>query len=281
MGFFRKGSDYGSYPGSRLRLGGTWTRLTGLLALVSIILFVFAYGNRASVQESSFLMDVLRVNCAATVRGELWRLLSAPFLYTGMLQLFLGCLGLYFFGGYAARRLGRGWFIFTYIACGATGALGASFAAKSLTVSTRSFEGAPGAACGVIFICMLYFPYMQFLGRVRARQLGLILIAAILLSSIGPGAREAQVLGYLAQLVALPVAYAIYRIEPAIEWIRSKRRLRREIIGAFTEAEREEHLDRLLQKVAREGMDSLSRKERHFLQTVSKEYRRKKVKKNS
>lgn len=278
MNFFGTGGDQRWYSRFRFSLGGTWTTLTAFLVAACVIVFVFAYGNRTSPRESSFLMSVLRVDYASIRAGEVWRLPGAPFLHVGMLQLLFGCAGLYFFGGYAARRLRLRWFVITYVACGAAGALAASFAAWRVAGSAVSFEGAPGAVCGVIFICTLYFPYMQFLGRLSARPFGWILMGAILLSSIGSG--DAHALAYLAQLAALPVAYAIYRIEPAVEWMRSKRRLRREIIGAFTEAQHEEQLDQLLQKVAREGMDSLSRKERHFLRAVSKEYRRRKVKNN-
>jgi len=204
--------------------------------------------------------------------GQIWRIFSAPFLFSGMLQLFFSGMAIYFCGGYVARRLGLFWFISAFIVCGSAGGLASAF-----FVRDAGFEAAPGAVYGIILLCMLYFPYMYFLGGATARQLGPALMAGIMLTSLNFNAND---MGYLAQLVALPVAYAVFKLEPAVQQIRSRWRLRREIVDAFTEAEREEQLDRLLKKVAQEGMDSLNRKERHFLQTVSKEYRRKKVKNN-
>jgi membrane associated rhomboid family serine protease len=272
MGFFRKKQPFGEPSRYRLNLGGKWTTLTALLVTGTVTLFVFAYGNRPSVQKPSSIMEILSLNYGQIAQGQLWRLFSSPFLFSGILQLFFATFAIFLLGGYAARRLGVGWFLFTYILCGIAGSL-----VSSIIVPGRGWEAAPAATFGVILMCMLYFPYMYFLGGVTARQLGPVMILGISLSSLSFSWQD---LGCLGQLAGLPVAYGIYRLEPAIERIRSKRRLKREIVGAFTEAEREEKLDKLLKKVASSGMDSLNRKERHFLQTVSKEYRRNKVKNN-
>ena len=239
------------------------------MVTATVILFVFTYGNRPSTENPSRLISLLTIDYASIARGQIWRLLSAPFVHSGILQLFFCSLGLYFFGGYVSRRLGTAWFLFTYVCCGALGGF-----LSALVSGGGSFEAAPAAVFGIIFLCMIYFPFMYFFRKTTARRLGPIIICAILLSSLTIAVGD---VAYLAQLAALPLAYGIYKLEPLVERIRSWRKLRREIVGAFTEAEREEHLDRLLKKVANEGMDSLNRKEKHFLQTVSKEYRRKKV----
>ena len=272
MGFFRKKRGFTPPHRFRFNLGGRWTNVTALLVTATVTLFVFAYGNRSSTEETSTLMGALSVNHSVLSGGKIWQVLTASFLFSGMLQLFFASMAIYFFGGYVARRLGFAWFMFAYLACGAAGGIVSSFVAQG-----RSFDTGAAATYGIIFMCMLYFPYMYFLGGATCRQLGPVLMGAIMLSCLN---FDGEDMGYLVQLAALPVAYGIFKLEPAVEHMRSRRRLRKEITGAFTEAAREEQLDRLLDKVAREGMDSLSRKERHFLQTVSKEYRRKKVKNN-
>jgi membrane associated rhomboid family serine protease len=272
MGFFRKRHGFISSGRWSFNLGGRWTYLTALLVTVLVVIFVFAYGNRRAATEISTLSSVFSISYPAIANGEVWRIFTAPFYFSGMLQLLFSCMAIYFCGGYVARRLGFSWFMIAYIACGATGGLASIF-----IVPEGRFEAAPPAVYGIILLCMLYFPYMRFLGSATARQLGPVLIGSIVLTSLNFNSNDT---GYLAQLAALPTAYIIFKLEPAVQHMRSRWRLRREIIDAFTEAEREEHLDRLLKKVAQEGMDSLNRKERHFLQTVSKEYRRKKVKNN-
>lgn len=272
MGFFRRRRLLGESSRYRFNLGGKWTNLTALLLVATVTTFVFAYGNRPSTEEPSDLTRALSIDYAEVGAMEFWRLFTAPFLFDGMLQLFFASIAVYLFGGYAAKRLGTGWFLTAYVACGAAGGLASSF-----IVPGRGFEAAPAATIGVIVLCTMYYPYMYFLGGATARQLAPVLVIAILASNLGFNRED---LGYLGQLAALPVAYAIYRLVPAMERMRNKRRLRREIADAFTEAEREEELDRLLRKVAQEGVDSLNRRERHFLQTVSKEYRRRKVKNN-
>ncbi len=272
MGFFRRTPAFARLPGVGFNLGGRWTTLSALLVTATTALFVFSYGNRPSFEELSVLTEALRMDCSKVADGEVWRILSAPFLFSGMLQFFFASLAIYFMGGYVARRLGFTWFVLVYVACGAAGGT-----ASSLMAPGRGFEAGPAATYGIILMCTLYFPYMYFLGGATARQLGPVLMAAIMLASLNFDGGD---LSYLVQLAALPVAYGMLKLEPAVERLRSRRRLRREIIGAFTEAQREEELDRLLKKVAHEGLDSLNRKERHFLQTVSKEYRRKKVKNN-
>ncbi len=272
MGFFRRRRLLDDSFRYRFNLGGKWTNLSALLLVATVTLFVFAYGNRPSTEEPSFIMRTLSLDSAKVGKAEIWRLFSAPFLFDSMLQLFFASIAVYLFGGYASKRLGASWFLGAYIACGAAGGL-----ASSLIVPGRGFEAAPAATIGIIFLCTLYYPYMYFLGGASAKQLAPVIIGAILASNLGFNRED---LAYLGQLAALPVAYGVYLLLPAMERMRNKRRLRREIADAFTEVEREEQLDRLLKKVANEGMDSLNRKERHFLQTVSKEYRRRKVKNN-
>lgn len=193
-------------------------------------------------------------------------------MFSGILQMFFASMAIYFFGGFAAKRLGIMWFMLIYVACGAAGGT-----LSLLIAPGRGYDAGAAATYGIVFVCMLYFPYLYYLGGATARQLGAVMMAGIMLASLNFDGHD---LGYLGQLVALPVAYGLFRLEPAVVKMRSRWRLRREIVGAFNEAEREEHLDRLLEKVAQEGVDSLNRRERHFLQTVSKEYRRKKVKNN-
>jgi membrane associated rhomboid family serine protease len=272
MGFFRRRQEFRHPSRWSFNLGGKWTNLTALLVTAVVVIFVFAYGNRPAVEGTTSLTAALSVSYRKIAEGQVWRILSAPFLCSGILQLFFACMALYFFGGYVARRLGFFWFMFAYLACGAAGGLACSLAAPGV-----SFEAAPAAVYGIILLCMLYFPYMYFLGGATARQLGPVLMGAVMLASLNFDGND---LSYLAYLAALPVAYGVFKLEPAVQRMRGRWRMRREIVDAFTEAEREEHLDRLLKKVAQEGMDSLNRKERHFLQTVSKEYRRKKVKNN-
>jgi membrane associated rhomboid family serine protease len=272
MGFFRRRRLLGDSFRYRFNLGGRWTNLTALLLVATVTIFVFAYGNRPSTEKPSFLLRTISLDSAKIVEGEVWRLFTAPFLFGGMLQLFFASIAIYLYGGYASKRLGLGWFLGAYLGCGAAGGL-----VSSLIVPGRGFEAAPAATIGIILLCTLYYPYMYFLGGATARQLAPVIIGAILASRLAFAKED---LAYLGQLAALPVAYGVYVLLPASERMRNKRRLRREISDAFTEVEREEHLDRLLKKVAQEGMDSLSRKERHFLQTVSREYRRKKVKNN-
>jgi membrane associated rhomboid family serine protease len=272
MGFFRMGRRTARPARFRFNLGGKWTNLTAFLVTGCVTLFVFSYGNRPSTGEPSSLMTLLSFNWTSVADGQIWRIFSAPFVFSGMLQLFFASMAVYFFGGYVARRLGFFWFMFAYTTCGITAAV-----ASCIAVPSASFGAAVGATYGIIFLCVLYFPYMYFLGGATAKQLGPVLMGAVMLSSLNFDGHD---LAYLVQLASLPVAYAVYKLEPAVERLRNRRRLRREIVDAFTEAEREEHLDKLLQKVAREGMGSLNKKERQFLQTVSKEYRRKKVKNN-
>jgi membrane associated rhomboid family serine protease len=269
MGFYQGQGSFSRSLRPGFNLGGKWTNLTGFLVAANVTIFVFAYGNRVSTQDTSTIASTLSISYTSIIDGQIWRLVVSPFLFLGMLPLFLGSMSMYFFGGYVARRLGLGWFMFTYVACGAAGGL-----TSSLVMHNDVFGAAPAATFGIVFLCMLYFPYMYFLGGATARQLGPVLIAGVIISGLSFGARD---LGVVSQLTALPVAYLVYRLEPLIERIRSKRRLHREISVAFTQAEREEELDRLLQKVASEGMNSLNRKERHFLQSVSREYRRKKI----
>jgi hypothetical protein len=73
----------------------------------------------------------------------------------------------------------------------------------------------------------------------------------------------------------LAAGYLLYKLEPYIRSIMSRRKLHKEIVSVFSEAQKEEELDRILKKVSTCGMDSLTHFERRFLQSMSSEYQKK------
>jgi membrane associated rhomboid family serine protease len=260
-------------------IGGRWTLLTGIIIFASAALFVYGYANRTSGEikqapqmqpyKSFALYETLALKPTAFLKGELWRFLSSVFLHANFMQLLCSAFLLYLFGAYLAHRLGNLLFFLSFLICGiAAGAVSLILSPQEISLC------ASAAALGICTLCILHFPYLRFFRSVSAKQLLLPAIALTLLSSATFTRRDILLLGHL---TAVAMGFLLYELEPLIRSIISRRRLRREITVLFSEAQKEEELDRILKKVTTCGLDGLTQLERRFLQSMSSQYQKKKI----
>lgn len=211
---------------------------------------------------------VFGLSDAGIARGWLWQPLSYMFLHAGLFHLLLNLLVLFFLGPDTERALGARRFAVLYVLGGLLGGLG------WLWVSARGAGvciGASGAVFAVLGAFATLFPrrlmtvFVLFIPiTLPAWQLALALGAlelASLLQSRGHIANAAHLVGIVVGLV-----FALTVSGRATVW-KTRRPPRTPPMDDGAE------LDRILDKVARRGIGSLSRAERERLQRASRELR--------
>lgn len=229
---------------------------------------------------------------------EVWRFVTYPFLHGGFGHLFWNMLTLFFFGPMVEGYLGSRRFVGFYMLSAIGGALlylvllGLGHAAGPdvhlpflLIDSTATvLIGASAAILGVLVACLKIAPTSQVLLMfILPVPMWLIVIAALLgetyFAMMGQGASVAHlggamvggVLIWRVGLLGFADRVSLGRLGPGrfIEkyrkaaWQRAVRR----------EQQFDREIDRILEKVAREGLHSLTRQEKRMLQRATERQR--------
>ncbi len=254
-------------------------RLIAANAVVFVLIF-------AGAIPMEFAVEYLGFNVSQAWR-EPWTIISYMFVHGGFLHVFLNMLMLFFFGPPLEQRWGGKEFITYYAICGVGGAL------FTLVFGGGTIIGASGAIYGVMLAYALNWPdnliWIYAIFPIKAKYLVLILGAISFFSAF---AGPTDGIAHLAHLGGLVVGFIYLKKgwELAAHWkgLRKRwrgRRLRvipggkdgtarkggpRRADAADEEARLLEIVDRLLDKIAAEGLDSLTPEERRFLDEVSR-----------
>jgi membrane associated rhomboid family serine protease len=217
-----------------------------------------------------------------------WTFFTYMFLHIGLLHLAFNLLMLFFFGPAVEERMGGSAFIRYYTICGLGGAIFSFLIA--LFVPVTPFVGASGAVFGVALAFALNWPDAPIFVfplpvPVPAKWL-VIVLATIDLALAVSGARDG--VAHLAHLGGFLFGFIYLRVgelgsRPAIRSSERRRlapvlRSKEGTTGSDEAGEghfRKEgngraEVDRLLDKIAASGMDSLTEEERRFLYEMSR-----------
>lgn len=227
---------------------------------------------------------------SALLEFRLWEFVTFQFLHGSLGHVLFNCLGLFFFGPWMERWWGSGKFLLYYLLCGAAGA--AFFTLLALlrilpdgfdTPLVGASAGIYGILIGVAVIApdlrvMLIFPPIELSMRQLAIGLMAISAGAILLKLGGNEGGEAghlggAILGYL--LMRHPRLLGggpgVEIIRPRAFRLRQPPKLRPR---TRLDAGEESAVDRILDKVSREGFQSLTDAEREILRQAAERQRR-------
>lgn len=216
------------------------------------------------------------VPTAALAHGRVWQLLSYAFVHhtdgPGPLHLVICMLSLFFFGREIETLYGPRRFLALYLA----GAVFAGLVYCALDYGATPIVGASGAVYAVMVAYACHYPRRRILVFLIV-PLEVWLVVAIL---IGWDAAmylsgDAASLGFLAHAGGALFGWLFYKLEPRVELAlrRVERRGRRPELEHDEEIEA--RLDTLLEKISRDGMGALSKKERDFLKRASSHYKNK------
>ncbi len=210
---------------------------------------------------------------------QVWRLVSYQFLHGDMLHLLFNMLGLFFLGPTLERHWGSKKFLVFYLGCGIVGGLlyPALLAMRIILphpmLGVLPLIGASGAILGMLAACAILFPHfvvfiIVFPVPIRVAAIICLFIATVIILGKGSNAGgEAAHLGGMA-------AGAIYVVSQS--W-RAKFKLKVRS-GAWERkmaAQRnlQLELDRILQKVHKSGLHSLTPKEKRILKQATESER--------
>lgn len=262
--------------------GSFWSRLTPmvrwlLLANVGIFFVDMFLGHRLLYFGTYTIQS-------AILDYHFWKFITFQFLHGSLGHLLFNSIGLYFFGPWMERWWGSQKFLLFYLLCGGAGA-----AFFTLLMSLGLLPGSPetgliGASAGIygIFIGVaviapdlrvaLLFPPIELSMRQLAIALLVISSGAIILNWGGNEGGEAghlggAILGFI--FVRFPHLLGVSTPRPRRPTqqptpyepkIRPRSDAHRELDNA---------LDRILDKISREGFQSLTTEERDLLQQAS------------
>ena len=212
----------------------------------------------------------------------LWQIVTSAFLHDldGFWHLFFNGFVIYIFGRYAEEWLGKRRYLLFLLGSAVTASLGYLLFA-ALGSSVNPVVGASGAATALIAYVALRVPHMTvmlfFVFRVQLWVLAVILILMDvigLLSTSGNVAHAAHLGGALYGYLYFKFSSRVAGVFDAIDRFADKREAERDLKLRRKEADLRREIDRILDKVNREGMAALSEEERRFLKEASGKLRR-------
>ncbi|HBG77903.1 MAG TPA: hypothetical protein DDW84_03495 [Phycisphaerales bacterium] len=222
----------------------------------------------------NFIYDWFSVDSTSFVRYfQVWRLVGYQFLHDlhDPLHLIMNMVGLYFLGPTLERFWHSKKFLIFYLLCGVAGGL--SYLALSYfpQVGRGQLVGASGAILGMLAACAILFPQFVvfiFIFPVPIRVASALFMMFYVINIFTGGANAGGDAAHLAGML-LGGGYVYL-------WPRLKNRYRPAIhsdnwevrFKAYSEIQRE--VDRILEKVAKQGIGSLTKQEKKTLAEATK-----------
>lgn len=211
----------------------------------------------------------------------LWQIATSAFLHDldSFWHLLFNCLVIYIFGKYVEEWLGPRRYLLFLLGSAITASLGYLIFAI-LGSSVIPVVGASGAAMALVVYVALRVPHMQvLLFFVFPVKLWVLAVIIVLIDVIGLLSTHGDV-AHAAHLGGALFGYLYYRhgsrvrgVFDAIDRYADKRDAQKELKRRGQEAELRREIDRILDKINREGEGALTDEERRFLKEASRKLR--------
>lgn len=219
---------------------------------------------------------------SAVFEGRIWEFITFQFLHASVGHVLFNCLGIFFFGPWLERWWGARKFLIFYLLCGVAGAGFFTLLAMLGVVPNAYLVGASAGLYGILIgvavvapdlRVMLLFPPIELSMRQLAMALMAISVGAILLKLGGNEGGEAGHLGGAILGFILMRYPQLLGRQPGVEIVRprvnpkapaAKLRPRSSL-----EKDQNSAVDAILDKISRDGVQSLTEEERDFLQKAA------------
>ncbi|MCF7838468.1 MAG: rhomboid family intramembrane serine protease [Candidatus Marinimicrobia bacterium] len=253
----------------------------GLTPVVRLLLYITVGVFLAQIIFDQLLRGqftlVLALSRAGLRHGYYWQLLTYMFLHGGFFHLFLNMLALYFLGPPTERTLGSAHFLVLYLASGILGGLG-----WILLETFGLCVGASGAVFGLLAAFATLYPrepitlLLFFVLPITMEAWLLVVVASIvqvLFLITGAGGRIAYAVHVAGALVGF--LYVLLTVPRRFHLRPRRLPFARPKDAAPSEPRwlADDRVDQLLDKVAAEGIHSLTAFERSLLERAARERR--------
>ena len=235
-----------------------------LLSLIGLNVAVFVGQLFLEAYQPGFVRDYLGLSKDGVQNAYAWQFFTAAWLHYGPWHLLGNTLVLYLLGRDVEAIVGQGHFLLLYIAGAIAGELGHLFTMPGATV----LLAASGGIAAVLMAYATILPELELTLRIKAKHVAYALVGAgvvlIIVDRTGTVTHSAYLGGCAAGwLYAHLLGFgrpsflqrALYQRKAAAE------RFRQMNAEQFIS----EEVDPLLEKISREGMQSLTRRERRIL----------------
>jgi membrane associated rhomboid family serine protease len=273
--------------------GFGWGLTPAVRLLLWITVGVFVLQGITSLFQRDVMTVMFGLSAPGMRAGLLWQPVTYMFLHASFWHILFNMLGLYFFGPEVERTVGMTRFIRLYLAWGVVGGVGWLLVSGA---GGAPCVGASGAVFGVLGMFAALFPNRPITLLVffvipvtfRARTLAIILGLFSLVMMV----HQPDQIAYAAHLVGGAAGYVYgwlwprggltsFRFRPAAWWNdlvwHWHRRRFRVMPGSASqtwdvpgEESDGDDVDAILDKVARFGLGSLTRREREILERASR-----------
>ncbi len=284
-------------PAFGMSIGSKWTRVIKVLIIanVSVFMLQLLFSTVSSQWATQFALDghsgltVLKPWCYPAsdkftklfwlyppdTIGHLWlwQFLTYLFLHstTDPWHLILNMLVLWMFGGEVERVLGTRRFLTLYFTSGV-------FAGIFCCIFTpwAPLIGASGAIFAVEVAFAMFYPnstIIFYFFPVKAKYLIMFFAGITIFNCVVP---KTGSISHFAHLAGLLYGFLFIRYSYRVEKYLGKLQLYYQEKEISREREMRARVDNILEKVSREGLDNLTWRERSFLRSASKRYKKQK-----
>lgn len=204
----------------------------------------------------------------------IWQLLTYIFLHSRhhIFHILFNMLFLYWFGRDIETRFGSRRFLAFYLTAGAFAGL--AYCASRAFSEVGIVIGASGAIMAILVVYAIYFPnrmiLFMFMFPMRIRNFVLLMVGLDLYMTLMHSGNGVATVAHLGG-----AAYGVLYIKfwPAVSACLIRRQRRQQQRRQIREQDEDSRLDAVLDKVHREGLPSLSRREKDFLVRMSRRKR--------
>lgn len=204
--------------------------------------------------------------------AQLWRLVTYQFLHdlNGFFHILFNMMVLYFFGPLMEREWGSKRFLKFYLSAGAAGGVVYTLLVIFGVLDAAMMVGASGGLYGILGAVAVLFPQLRVLlfGIIPMSMRTLAILSVIMsLLNFTSGANAGGEAAHLAGM-AVGVVYVMYL--PWLTSFRMRKNKGRWAQKIETERSFESEVDRVLEKIHKEGLTSLTEKEKNVLREATR-----------
>jgi membrane associated rhomboid family serine protease len=290
-------SNYNSYkPEFGISIGSKWTKAIMILIIANVSVFIIQLlFSTINAQWGTSVVDILPDNMGEGVVHQiglgadrftslfylyppyaigklwLWQFVTYTFLHSihDPWHIVINMLALWMFGSQVERAMGTRKFLTMYFTAGV-------FAGVFCCIFTPAnpILGASGAIFAIEIAFAMFFPnatVIFFIFPIKAKYLVMIFAGITVFNCLMPTGGN---VAHFAHLGGLFYGFLFVRYEPKFSNFLISWQVQQQEKEYKREGELKRKVDQLLDKVNREGMKNLTRKERAFLRNASKTYRK-------